>query len=90
MMMMSLELTGNIPFEKVLLHPMVRDQDGNKMSKSKGNGIDPLDMIDGITLDEMLEKTRGLALPEKEIERSVKYQKSHYPEGFEVSGTDVL
>jgi valyl-tRNA synthetase len=90
MMMMGIELMGEVPFRHVLLHPMVRDQDGNKMSKSRGNVIDPLDVIDGIALDALLDKTRGYTLPNDEIERAVAYQKEHYPEGFPECGTDAL
>lgn len=52
---MSCQFSGEIPFKKVLLHPMVRDKAGRKMSKSLGNVIDPLHVIDGITLDQLLE-----------------------------------
>jgi valyl-tRNA synthetase len=90
MMMMGLELMGEVPFRKVLLHPMVRDQDGNKMSKSRGNVIDPLDVMEGMPLDAMVVKTRGLALPEKEIESAIRYQREHFPSGFSECGTDAL
>jgi len=90
MMMMGLRFMGDVPFREVLLHPMVRDQDGNKMSKSRGNVIDPLDVVDGMTIDDMLAKTRGLTLPAKEIESALEYQKTHFPNGFARSGTDAL
>ncbi|MBN2718026.1 MAG: valine--tRNA ligase [Deltaproteobacteria bacterium] len=90
MMMMGIRFMDNVPFRHVLLHPMVRDQDGNKMSKSKGNVIDPLDVVEGIPLDDMLEKTKGLTLPEKEIQSAIAYQKEHFPNGFAKSGTDAL
>ena len=51
MVMMSLELTDKLPFKTVFLHPMVKDENGAKMSKSKGNVIDPLEVLDGCTLD---------------------------------------
>ncbi len=90
MMMMGLELMGDIPFRHVLLHPMVRDQDGNKMSKSRGNVIDPLDVVSGIGLQELIAKTQSYTLPKDEIERAVAYQKEHYPEGFPECGADAL
>jgi len=90
MMMMGLRFMGDIPFHKVLLHPMVRDQDGQKMSKSKGNVIDPIDVMEGISLEDMLAKTRSLTLPDPEIENAVAYQRQHFPNGFAQSGTDAL
>lgn len=90
MMMMGFALMDAKPFSHVLLHPMVRDQDGNKMSKSRGNVIDPLDVIDGITLEALVTKTQGYTLPKDEIDRAVAYQKEHYPEGFPECGTDAL
>ncbi len=90
MMMMGLELLGEIPFHKVLLHPMIRDQDGNKMSKSRGNVIDPMDVIEGMSLEGLVDKTRGYTLPGDEIERAVAYQKEHFPTGFAQCGTDAL
>ena len=90
MMMMGLTLMEDIPFDYVLLHPMVRDQDGNKMSKSRGNVIDPMDVIEGIAIDDLVTKTQGYTLPDQEIQSAVKYQKEHYPHGFEECGTDAL
>jgi valyl-tRNA synthetase len=90
MMMMGLALADEVPFLRVLLHPMIRDQDGNKMSKSRGNVIDPMDVIEGISLDDLLDKTRGYSLPEQEIKSAVAYQKEHYPRGFPECGTDAL
>jgi valyl-tRNA synthetase len=90
MMMMGLALMDEVPFHEVLLHPMIRDQDGNKMSKSRGNVIDPMDVIQGIELDPLLDKTRGYTLPEREIENAVIYQREHFPRGFPECGTDAL
>lgn len=67
MVMMSLELTDKLPFTQVFLHPMVKDENGAKMSKSKGNVIDPLEVIDGCDLDVLLSKLRESNLPPKEI-----------------------
>ncbi|MDJ0763798.1 MAG: valine--tRNA ligase [Myxococcota bacterium] len=90
MMIMGLALMGEKPFHHVLLHPMIRDQDGNKMSKSRGNVIDPLDVIEGISLKDLLDKTRGYTLPQAEIERAEAYQSKHFPQGFPACGTDAL
>ncbi|MCP4679030.1 MAG: valine--tRNA ligase [Deltaproteobacteria bacterium] len=90
MMMMGLNIMEEIPFDYVLLHPMIRDQDGNKMSKSRGNVIDPMDVIEGISLEDLITKTSGYTLPEKEINSAITYQKEHYPNGFPECGTDAL
>ncbi len=90
MMMLGLTLMDDIPFGQVLLHPMIRDQDGNKMSKSRGNVIDPIDVINGISLEDLKEKTSGYTLPPDEIKRAIAYQENHYPKGFPQCGTDAL
>ncbi len=90
MMTMGLTIMEEKPFDYVLLHPMIRDQDGNKMSKSRGNVIDPMDVIEGIELSDLLTKTKSYALPQKEIDSAVKYQSQQFPEGFPKCGTDAL
>ncbi len=90
MMTMGLTLMEEVPFTQVLLHPMIRDQDGNKMSKSRGNVIDPMDVVEGISFKNLETKTKGYALPKQEIENAIKYQKEHYPKGFPECGTDAL
>lgn len=90
MIMMGLKFGKAIPFKQVYVHGLIQDANGQKMSKSKGNIIDPLDLIDGITLDALVEKrTSGLMQPEKakEIEKDTKKQ---YPEGLPSFGTDAL
>jgi valyl-tRNA synthetase len=69
MVMMSLELTDKLPFKTVFLHPMVRDEEGAKMSKSKGNVIDPLEVMDGCELDVLLQKLKESNLPESEVSK---------------------
>ena len=75
MVMMSLWLTDKLPFKEVLLHPMVCDSEGKKMSKSRGNVVDPLEIIDGTTLENLLNKVRNSNLPKAEQDASIRKQK---------------
>ena len=72
MVMMGLLLTNKLPFKNVYLHQIVRDEDGEKMSKSKGNVIDPLDIIEGASLEKLLKRLEGSTLPKAEIEKNNK------------------
>ncbi|CAJ1449095.1 unnamed protein product [Effrenium voratum] len=90
MVMMSLGLTGKLPFHTVYLHAMVRDAHGRKMSKSLGNVIDPLEVIDGISLEDLHKKLYEGNLPDKEIEKAKKGQSQEYPDGIPECGADAL
>jgi valyl-tRNA synthetase len=94
MLMMGTHLLGETPFDKVFLHALVRDADGQKMSKSLGNTIDPLDVIEGISLEDLLKKVEAGLPPEAEREerrrRILDGIRKKYPEGIEVHGTDAL
>ncbi len=90
MIMMTLHLRQEVPFHTVYIHGLVRDSDGQKMSKSKGNVIDPIDLIDGIELEQLiLKRTSGMMQPQlaTKIEKSTRRQ---FPDGIESYGTDAL
>lgn len=90
MVMMSLGLTGKLPFHTVVMHSMVRDKRGRKMSKALGNVIDPLYVIDGASLETLTDKIRDSNLAPAEIEKAVEDKKTDFPEGIPVCGADSL
>ncbi|WP_144980417.1 valine--tRNA ligase [Halomonas sp. C22] len=90
MIMMTLKFTGEVPFKTVYVHGLVRDGQGQKMSKSKGNVLDPIDLIDGITLDALLEKRTGNMMQPQKAKAIAKATKEEFKDGIEPHGTDAL
>jgi len=90
MVMLGIRLTGKLPFKQVYLHAMIRDAHGRKMSKSLGNVIDPLDMINGASLEKLQMQLLTGNLDPREIEIAKSGQKSNFPDGIPECGTDAL
>jgi valyl-tRNA synthetase len=88
MVMFGIKFTGTVPFKKVFCHAMVRDAHGRKMSKSLGNVIDPLDVIDGISLAELQQRLEEGNLDPKEVKKAKEGQQKDFPRGIPKCGAD--
>ena len=90
MIMMGKKFVGEVPFKEIYVHGLVKDSSGNKMSKSKGNIIDPIDLIDGIGLEELINKRASDLMQPEMAEKIKKNTKKDYPSGIGAYGTDAL
>ena len=88
--MLTTEFTNKVPFKEVYVTGLILDAHGQKMSKSKGNTIDPLDLIDGISIDDLVTKRTQNLMNPKQKESIEKLSKKDYPTGFQAFGTDAL
>ncbi len=90
MMMFGLKFTNKMPFKEIYIHGLIKDNLGNKMSKTKGNVLDPLDIINGITKEQLIKKQTSNLINNNLKEKIINYTKNQFPKGIEAFGTDAL
>lgn len=90
MVIFGIKLTGQMPFKEVFCHSLVRDAQGRKMSKSLGNVLDPVSIIDGVSLETLASQLEGGNLDPKEVAKAREAQKKDYPKGIPQCGADAL
>ncbi|MCJ1415516.1 hypothetical protein MMC32_001848 [Xylographa parallela] len=90
MIMMGLKMTGQVPFREVYCHSLIRDSEGRKMSKSLGNVIDPIDLMEGIGLEALHKKLKEGNLDPKEVVKATQFQKTAFPDGIPECGADAM
>ena len=90
MVVLGTYLTGKLPFKHVYLHPIVRDAHGKKMSKSTGNVVDPVDVIQGVSLETMIQNLKQGNLDQDKLDAAIQSRKKDYPQGLPACGSDAL